>query len=89
MPTLVIRNIDADLHVRLKASALANSRSMEEEVRVMLRTNFALAEPLKNQSFGQAMRALFAPLDGIELDIPARAPDASTRVPDFSGPEWA
>jgi plasmid stability protein len=69
MPTLVIRNVEADLHLTLKASALANSRSMEEEVRVLLRTSFSASEQLPRQSFGEAMRALFAPLDGVELEI--------------------
>jgi plasmid stability protein len=72
MPTLVIRNIEADLHLRLLASALANSRSMEEEVRVLLRTSFSASEQIPRQSFGEAMRALFAPLDVVELEIPDR-----------------
>jgi hypothetical protein len=49
---------------------------MEEEVRVLLRQNFLAPEQVKTQPFGQAMRALFAPLNGVgnlELDIPARA----------------
>jgi antitoxin FitA len=92
MPTLVIRNIETELHSRLKASAQSHSRSMEEEVRVLLRQNFLAPEQVKAQPFGQAMRALFAPLNGVgnlELDIPARARDQSHRIPDFSGPEWA
>jgi plasmid stability protein len=89
MPTLVIRNIETDLHLRLKASALANNRSMEEEVRVLLRTNFSASEQLPQQSFGDAMRALFAPLDGVDSEIPDRVRGDTTRVPDFSGPDWA
>jgi plasmid stability protein len=94
MPTLVIRNIEAELHSWLKASAHSHSRSMEEEVRVLLRQNFLAPEQIKAQPFGQAMRALFAPLhrvdgvDELELHIPNRTPDNTHRIPDFSGPEW-
>jgi plasmid stability protein len=97
MPTLVIRNIEAELHSWLKASAHSHSRSMEEEVRALLRQNFLAPEQIKAQPFGQAMRALFAPLhsvdrfdeaDGLELHIPNRTPDSTHRIPDFSGPEW-
>ena len=44
MATLVIRNVDAGLHGRLKARAAAEGRSMEEEARQLLRDGLA-AEP--------------------------------------------
>jgi plasmid stability protein len=37
MPSLLIRNVDAALHARLKERAAADRRSLEEEVRDLLR----------------------------------------------------
>ncbi|MGI9280857.1 MAG: FitA-like ribbon-helix-helix domain-containing protein [Endozoicomonas sp.] len=40
MATLTIRNLPADLIDRLKASAKASNRSMEQEVRELLETRY-------------------------------------------------
>ena len=37
MATIVIRNVDDELHARLKASASEHGRSMEAEARARLR----------------------------------------------------
>ena len=59
---------------------------MEEEARQVLRESLEV-EPLPAaESLWSAMRAIFEPLGGVELDI-ERLP--GQRVPpDFSGPEW-
>jgi plasmid stability protein len=87
MATLVIRNLDSALHARLKTRAAAQGRSMEEEARLLIRDGLA-AEPVPpEQTLGAAMRALFAPLGGMEL--PSDLREYGTRPPpDFSGPEW-
>ena len=87
MATLVIRNVEDDLHQYLKAQAVAHRHSMEEEVRLLLRQAVSAA-PADSapQGFGAAMRAIFEPLGGIELPAPDRAPPRAP--PDFSGPEW-
>jgi hypothetical protein len=41
MATLVIRNVEDELHARLKAQAAAHSHSMEEEARLLLRQGLA------------------------------------------------
>ena len=41
MATLVIRNVEDDLHIRLKSQAAAHRRSMEEEARILLRQGLA------------------------------------------------
>jgi len=86
MATLVIRNIEEGLRTRLKQRAAAAGRSMEEEVRNLLRESLE-ADPLPpDTSLWSGMRALFEPLGGIELEIerqPGQRPP-----PDFSGPEW-
>jgi antitoxin FitA len=88
MATLVIRHLDSALHASLKARAAAQGRSMDEEARQILRDGLA-AEPFPaEQTLGAAMRALFAPLGGMEL--PSDLREYGTRPPpDFSGPEWA
>ena len=86
MATLVIRNVESELHTRLKAQAAAHNRSMEEEARVLLRQGLAALPGETAQTFGQAMRAIFEPLGGFELpEMPKEAP---RQPPDFSGPEW-
>lgn len=83
MATLVIRNVEDDLHTRLKATAAAHSRSMEEEVRLILRERFANPPVAPTPSWVDAVRALFEPLGGLELpDSPHEPP---REPPDFSG----
>jgi plasmid stability protein len=86
MATLVIRNVEEELQVRLKAQAAAHSRSMEEEARVLLRQGLAVSQSEKRQTFGQAMRAIFEPLGG--FDFPEMPREEPRGPPDFSGPEW-
>ncbi len=86
MPTLVIRNVEQSLHARLKAQAAAHNRSMEEEVRVLLRQGLDASPREMPQNFGQAMRAIFEPLGGFEF--PETGRDVPRDPPDFSGPEW-
>jgi plasmid stability protein len=87
MATLVIRHVDAGLHAQLKARAAAQGRSMEEEARLLLRDGLAAEPDASDQTLGTAMRALFAPLGGLEL--PADLREYGERPPpDFSGPEY-
>jgi antitoxin FitA len=83
---LVIRNVEAGLHERLKAAAVAHGRSMEEEVRQVLRAALAPTGSPDAVGFGDAMRALFEPLGGLELPDIEREPLRDP--PDFSGPDW-
>lgn len=86
MATLVIRNIEDTVHARLKEQAAAHQRSMEEEARQILRQSLAVAPRGHALSFGQAMRAIFEPIGGVDLpEIPRQPP---RDPPDFSGPEW-
>lgn len=85
MATLVIRNVETDIHERLKRRASARGRSMEEEARQLLRDGLA-AEPIPpSQTLGSAIRALFEPLGGVELPADLR-PRGSRPPPDFSAP---
>ena len=88
MPTLVIRNIDDDLHSRLKASARERGRSMEADVRARLKESLVTEKPAPRQSLGDAVRAVFGPLGGVEFELPERGEFIERDPPDFSGPEW-
>ena len=87
MPTLVIRGVEPALHARLKAEAAAHGHSMEEEARQVLRAALAPSMIQTEVGFGDAMRALFEPLGGVELPDIEREP--VPEPPDFSGSEWA
>ena len=86
MATLVIRNVESSVHLRLKELAAAHGRSMEEEARLILRQSLATAPLEAPARFGQAMRAIFEPLGGLDPPEIRREPPRSP--PDFSGPEW-
>ena len=68
MASMTIRNLDDDLKQRLRIQAAEHGRSMEEEARTILHT------ALISTNLAQAIHARFAPLGGVELDIPLREP---------------
>jgi hypothetical protein len=59
---------------------------MEEEVRILLRQGLAASPSAVPRRFGQAMRAIFEPLGGIEA--PETGHQSPAEPPDFSGPNW-
>ena len=79
MATLTIRNLDEDLKARLRVAAASNDRSMEEEVRVILRR--ALSVPAQQAGLGQRIHERFAALGLSELALPSRHDQA--RAADF------
>ncbi len=76
MSTMTIRNIDDDLKARLRIRAAENGRSMEAEVRSILKValmeNEGDANLVLEKGLGTWMRDLFAEIGGVELDIPKR-----------------
>ncbi len=73
MATLTIRNLEDTLKSRLRLRAAARNRSMEEEVRHILRA--ALQEPASSASdMGTRIRARFAGLGDVQLPITEREP---------------
>ena len=73
MASITVRNLDDSLKRRLRIRAAENGRSMEQEVRDILRS--ALNEgatPVGN--LGTTLHELFKPYGGVELEIPAREP---------------
>lgn len=79
MATLTIRNVDPQVQKRLRVRAAQNGRSMEAELRQILKdvvgTN-AIAEKVDGEevNLAEAIRRRFAPFGGVELEIPAREP---------------
>jgi plasmid stability protein len=73
MASITVRNLDEGLKRRLRIRAAENGRSMEQEARDILRT--ALDEDAAPpKSLGTALRELFKPLGGVELELPPREP---------------
>ncbi len=69
MATLTIRDVEEDIRTRLRLRAAHHGRSMEAEVREILRD--ALAKP-EDDRLGTRVRQRFATLGGVELSMPAR-----------------
>jgi antitoxin FitA len=83
--TLLIRNVDDDLHARLKARAAAHRRSLEEEARTLLRAGLARTETeTPREDLVSLARRLFGPLGGVDLDLPPRDSALERPPPDFS-----
>jgi plasmid stability protein len=71
MATLTIRNLDAALKERLRVRAARHGHSMEAEVRDILQDTLNEPErPVVN--LYQRIRSRFAPLGGVDLDLPPR-----------------
>ncbi len=73
MASITVRKLDEGVKRRLRVRAADNGRSMEEEVRLILREAVQRdAEPEKG--LGTAIHELFKPLGGVELELPPREP---------------
>lgn len=73
MGSITIRKIDNELKERLRRRAARHGRSMEDEVRELLRTSLAMdsGEP---DNLAERIRARFAPFGGVDLTLPEREP---------------
>lgn len=78
MATLTIRNLDDDLKAILRVQAARHGRSMEEEVRSILRQ--ALVKPNPTTGLGQRLASRFQSV-ATELSLPVRS---QPRMP----PNW-
>jgi len=68
MAQLVVRKIENAVKARLQRRARRNGRSMEEEIRDILR-NAAVEDPLPTGGLGREIAGLFTKV-GLEADIP-------------------
>jgi antitoxin FitA len=72
MATLTIRNVDAAVKERLRVRAARHGRSMEAEARTILSEAMASEHDEAEPNLAQAIRRRFAPLGGIDLELPPR-----------------
>jgi plasmid stability protein len=72
MANITIRNLDDALKAKLRMRAARFGRSMEEEVRVILKS--ALAEDDKPRNLGMSIHQRFARLGGVDLSGITREP---------------
>ena len=75
MASITVRNLDVGLKKRLRIRAAENGRSMEQEVRDILRTVLD-QDTVPTRNPGTAIHELFKPLGGVELEraVPPREP---------------
>jgi plasmid stability protein len=74
MATLTIRKLDATLKERLRVRAALHGHSMEAEARRILQDTLRASERAAEPNLYERIRARFAPLGGVELDLPPREP---------------
>ena len=73
MASITIRNLDDALKKRLRIRAAEHNRSMEDEVREILRTALSVQDqPPRN--LADAIIERFSPLGGVDLPPVAREP---------------
>ena len=71
MASITIRNLDDDVKTRLRVRAAEHHRSMEEEVRIILRDT-VIGDGTGPRNLAAFTRECFAPLGGVELELPPR-----------------
>ena len=73
MASITIRQLEETTKRKLRIRAARHGRSMEQEAREILKS--ALSQPEEQpKDLGKAIRDIFAPLGGVELQIPPRGP---------------
>jgi len=81
MATLTIRDLDDDLKAALRVRAAQHGRSMEAEVRAILRA--ALERPSDGVGMGTRIRQRFSGIGDANLELPARSD--RPRAAEFDG----
>jgi antitoxin FitA len=74
MSSITIRNLDSAIKERLRVRAAEHGRSMEAEARRILMAALSGAPRPKGSNLYERIHARFAPLGGVELELPAREP---------------
>ena len=69
MTTLTIRNVDPALKAELRVRAARHGRSMEAELRHILKEALG-GEKRTEPNLAEAIRRRFAPLGGVDLELP-------------------
>ncbi len=74
MTMLTVRNLDPAIKERLRIRAAEHGHSMEAEVRAILRAALKAPDRPPERTLYDRIRARFAPLGGVALDLPPREP---------------
>jgi len=72
--SLNIRQLDPALKEQLRIRAAYHGRSMEAEARAILKEVLMKGRPTTGADLVAVIRSRFAPLGGVELELPPRAP---------------
>ena len=72
MTTQTIRNVNAAVKERLRLRAARHGRSMEAEARTILSEAVSSDRDQPEPNLAEAIRRRFAPLGGIDLELPPR-----------------
>jgi plasmid stability protein len=72
MSSITIRNLDPAIKERLRIRAAEHGHSMEAEARRILQTALTGAGRKPKRNLYERIQARFAPLGGVELDLPPR-----------------
>jgi plasmid stability protein len=75
------RNLDPAIKERLRIRAAEHGHSMEAEVRRILQSTVNGSERPQGLSLSERICARFAPLGGVDLELPAR--EAACEPPDL------
>lgn len=79
MAQMIVRNVEDSVKDKLQERAAKNGRSMEEEVRDILR-NAVKDQPKERKGLGTEIAELFK---GIELEGPIKPMKIKLRIPKF------
>jgi plasmid stability protein len=77
MATLTVRNLEDEVRDRLRVRAARSGRSMEDEVRVILRSAVMRGDP---ETIWREARQRFSGENGIDLLLPDRGDDREPPV---------
>lgn len=80
MATLTIRNVAPEVQQRLRVRAAQHGRSMEAELRHIIKEAVGLDERAEGVNLAEAIRRRFARYGGVELEMPPREPAGPPRV---------
>ena len=73
MARITVHNLDEGLKRRLRIRAAEHGKSVEQEARDILRAALDHESP-QGTDLASTIRARFAPLGGVDLDLPSREP---------------
>ncbi len=73
MASITIRQLPDETKRKLRVRAAQHGRSMEQEAREILKAELA-KNPSSPRNLVKAIRDIFEPLGGVELEIPPRGP---------------